>query len=102
MIQVQTSTTQVRTDLLSLISAQYPGKFQLNRAELANVINVSAGHIANKESFGSPLVPKCKIGDKSLYQISDIVDFLMSLRAPAPTKRGRKTKAEKMYQGGAQ
>ncbi len=96
-MHIQTAISQIRADLLSLISASHPGAVQLERAPTAKLIGVTPGYLSNKQCEGKPVLPCVFVGSKPLYQISDIVDFLLSLRAPTPAKRGPKTKASKKF-----
>ena len=74
----------------------FPHQLQLDFAQAAKVIGVSAGHISNMESAGFPLFPSVRIGRKRLVQAHDLVDFLVSRRLKAQVKRGPRTKAERL------
>lgn len=92
--QISELRERTRTELRSI----FPQTLNLTRAELATVLNVSVGHIANVEStFHKPLVQPIKIGKKVLYPVIDVIDFLVSQRLNTlKVKVGRPTKASKM------
>lgn len=92
---------QIQSRIRSEIVASYPGVFNFNREEVAQIVGCSAGHLANLESKGHPLLPSVKLGKKTLYQLPDIVDFLVRQKGiSSPRRRGPRTKAERMRESG--
>lgn len=84
---------RIRAEVVAL----HPGVFNFDRATAARIIGVSAGHLRNRESDGQPIIPTVKVGAKPLYQLPDIVDFLVKQReVTSPRRRGPRTKAERM------
>lgn len=79
------------------LAASYPGVFNYDRRTVAQIVGCSVGHLANLEAMGCPLITSVKVGKKPLYQLPDIIDFLVKQRAAAkPRRRGPRTKAERM------
>jgi hypothetical protein len=90
MIQIQ---NRIRDEL----AASYPGVFNYDRRTVAQIVGCSFGHLANLEAMGCPLIATVKVGKKLLYQLPDVIDFLVKQRATAkPRRRGSRTKAERM------
>lgn len=73
------------------------GIFNFDRKTVAQIIGCSSEHLANLEAKGCPLIVCVKVGKKTLYQLPDVVDFLVNQRASAsPRRRGPRTNAERM------
>lgn len=95
MIQIQ---HRIRDELV----ASFPGVFNFNRRTVAQIIGCTAGHLANMEAKGCPLISSVKVGRKALYQLPDIIDFLTKQKAiSTPRHRGPRSKAERMSQAKA-
>jgi hypothetical protein len=94
---------ELRNRIAEDLRAVFPAQLQLDFAQAAKIIGVSAGHISNKESMGCPLFPSVRVGRKRLVQAHDLVDFLVIQRLKAQVKRGPRTKAERLVgqEGGA-
>jgi len=89
---------QIQHRIRDELAASYPGVFNFDRRTVAQIVGCSVGHLANLEAMGCPLITSVKVGKKSLYQLPDIVDFLVKQRASAiPRRRGPRTKAERMH-----
>jgi hypothetical protein len=92
---------QIQSRIRDAVVKNYPGVFNFSREQVAQLVGCSAGHLANLESKGSPLIPCVKLGKKPLYQLPDIVDFLMQQRGVASLRRrGPRTKADRMTAAG--
>jgi len=88
---------RIRAEVVAL----HPGVFNFDRATAARIIGVSAGHLRNCEWAGQPIIPTVKIGAKPLYQLVDLVDFLVAQRTANGQKmRGARTKKERLESAG--
>lgn len=89
--------TQIQHRIRGELAASHPGVFNFDRRTVAKIVGCSVGHLANLEAMGCPLITSVKVGKKPLYQLPDIIDFLVKQRAAAkPRRRGPRTKTERM------
>lgn len=88
---------KIREEIRATIVAAHPGVFNFDRMQLATIIGLSTGYIANLESAKKPLIRPVHAGKKPQYQLIDIVNFLVSQREANEKKRcGPRTKQEKI------
>ncbi len=88
---------EIQNRIRDELAASHPGIFNYDRRTVAQIVGCSVGHLANLEAMGCPLIASVKVGKKPLYQLPDIIDFLVKQRAAAkPRRRGPRTKAERM------
>ena len=88
---------QIQHRIRDELAASYPGVFNYDRKTVAQIVGCSVGHLANLEAMGCPLIASVKVGKKPLYQLPDIIDFLVKQRSAAKSRRrGPRTKAERM------
>lgn len=88
---------EIQNRIRDELAASHPGIFNFDRRTVAQIVGCSVGHLANLEAMGSPLITSVKVGKKPLYQLPDIIDFLVNQRIGAkPRRRGPRTKAERM------
>jgi len=80
------------------LAMSYPGLFNFDRKMLAQIVGCTTGHLANLEAKGCPLIACVRVGKKPLYQLPDVIDFLVNQRIGAMPRRGPRTKAERMNQ----
>src|SRR5574340_649365 len=85
--------SQIQHRIRDELAMFYPGIFNFDRKTVAQIIGCSSGHLANLETKGCPLIACVKVGKKTLYQLPDVVDFLVNQRADVnPRRRGPRTK----------
>lgn len=88
---------EIQNRIRDELAASHPGIFNFDRRTVAQIVGCSVGHLANLEARGCPLIACVRVGKKPLYQLPDLIDFLVSQRAAAmPRRRGPRTKAERM------
>lgn len=88
---------QIQRRIRDELVASHPGVFNFDRKTVAQIVGCTAGHLANLEAKGSPLIACVRVGKKPLYQLPDVVDFLVKQRkVTTPRRRGPRTKAERM------